>query len=102
MEGFPAPPKDKYCPYWRKRMSSVCPTCIKWIRIRGTCPNTGREVEGFQCSDVAQFMGTLEVSQQVRQGAAATESMRNVVAKAVVTNVQIAETQFKLIEGHKT
>ncbi len=101
MEAFPAPPKDKYCPQWRRKMSAVCPTCIKWIKLRGTCANTGREVDGFQCADVAQFMGTLAVSDQVRQAGIATESMRNVVAKAVTANMTIAETQFKLIEGKK-
>lgn len=75
-------------------MSKRCPSCVKWIKIRGLNPNTGEEVDGFQCSDVAQFLGTLEVSQQVRQGAAATESMRNTVAKAVTTNVIIGERAY--------
>lgn len=77
MSVYHKPPSDVYCPYWRKPMSKCCPQCVKWVGLMGANPNTGEPMQGYQCSDVAQLFATLEVSQQVRQNGAATESMRN-------------------------
>lgn len=67
MRVYEKPPKDVYCPQWRKAMHRVCPTCVNWVSVDGTNPNTGEPMRGFQCSLVMQFLATLELSQQVRQ-----------------------------------
>lgn len=81
MRGYERPPADVNCPYYKKPMKSVCFDCVKWIAVAGTNPNTGETVQGYNCADVWNILIQLEVSQQVRQTGAATESMRNEITK---------------------
>jgi hypothetical protein len=47
--------------------------------LRGTNPNTGKEVDEWMCAITAMPMLQVEVAKETRQGAAATESFRNEV-----------------------
>lgn len=47
--------------------------------LRGTNPNTGKEIDEWICAVAAMPMLQIEVAKEVRQGAAATESFRNEV-----------------------
>jgi hypothetical protein len=47
--------------------------------LRGTNPNTGKEVDEWMCAVAALPMLQIEVAKEARQGAAATESFRNEV-----------------------
>lgn len=74
---IPRGPEHLYCPYWRKKMSSVCHTCPQWVQLRGVNPNTGEPVDSWQCASAALPMLLVENANQIRQGSAATESFRN-------------------------
>jgi hypothetical protein len=74
---IPLGPPDLYCPLWRKPMVKVCHTCPWWQHVRGTNPNTGAEVDRWDCAIAFMPLLQVEVASQARQGAAATESFRN-------------------------
>jgi hypothetical protein len=77
MAQIPNGPKDLTCPLHRKPMSQVCATCPWWTQVRGKNPNTGDEVDRWDCSLAFLPMLLVETAQQSRQNGAATESMRN-------------------------
>lgn len=56
--------------------------CAWFIKILGTNPNTGKEVEEWGCSMAWLPILMIENSQQQRQTGAAVESFRNEMVKA--------------------
>jgi hypothetical protein len=76
-------PEGVYCPLWRRECRKVCPTCRWWKLVRGRDPNTGLDVDNYDCA--ISFMPVLQIETAMvgRSAAAATESFRNeVVARA--------------------
>jgi hypothetical protein len=55
--------------------------CAWFIQVRGTNPNTGKEVDEWACSMAWMPMLMIENSQQQRQTGAAVESFRNEMVK---------------------
>ena len=51
MKQVPRGPEELNCPQWQKPMSEVCHKCPKWIQVRGKNPNTGQEVDEWNCAD---------------------------------------------------
>ena len=76
---IPHGPSHLYCPLWKKPMAKVCHTCPWWTQVRGRNPNSGAEVDRWDCAIAFMPLLQVEVASQVRQGAAATESFRNEV-----------------------
>jgi hypothetical protein len=74
---IPRGDESSICPLHRKYCHKVCHTCPWWQHVRGTNPNTGEEVDKWDCAIALLPLLMLETSLQVRQGAAATESFRN-------------------------
>lgn len=74
---IPRGPDDMTCPLHREPMENVCHTCPWWVKIRGMDPNTGTEIDQWNCAIAWGPMLAINVAQQARQGAAATESFRN-------------------------
>lgn len=56
--------------------------CAWFIQVRGTNPNTGKEVDEWACSMAWMPMLMIENSQQQRQTGAAVESFRNEMVKS--------------------
>lgn len=77
MAQIPLGPKDLTCPLHQKSMARVCHTCPLWTHLRGVNPNTGEEVDKWNCSLAHLPMLLVENAQQARQTGAATESLRN-------------------------
>lgn len=81
-----------FCPLIKKDCIGL--KCNWFIQVRGTNPNTGKDVDEWDCS--IKWLPTLliENSQQARSGVAATESFRNEMVKAshatIATMVEIA------------
>lgn len=65
------------CPMHKVSCGEVCHKCPWWQQLRGTNPNTGHEVDEWGCAVAFLPILLIEASRQVREGAAATESMRN-------------------------
>lgn len=77
MKQIPLGPAHLKCPFWQKKMSLVCQTCPHWTQVRGKNPNTGEDVDRWDCAIALLPMLLIENAQQARQGGAATESLRN-------------------------
>jgi hypothetical protein len=73
--------------------------CAWFIQVRGTNPNTGKEVDEWACSMTWMPMLTIENSQQQRQTSAAIESFRNEMVKAneIGTKVLLQATKIRSI-----
>ena len=56
--------------------------CSWFTQVRGTNPNTGKEVDEWSCAIAWLPMLLIETSQQQRQTGAAVESFRNEMVKA--------------------
>lgn len=55
--------------------------CSKFCQIQGKDPQTGNDITRYGCIDGMLPHLLLEIAQQCRQTGAATEGLRNVVAK---------------------
>ena len=68
-----------YCPLIKKDCIQL--QCSWFTQVRGTNPNTGKEVDEWACAIVWMPMLMIENSQQQRQTGAAVESFRNEMVK---------------------
>jgi len=95
MSQIPRGPEHLVCPLHKAKMSKVCHTCPLWVQLRGKNPNTGQEVDKWDCSLATLPILLVENAQQARQHSAATESMRNEIVKRMDRPISIPQ-----IEGH--
>lgn len=79
--------------------------CAWFLKIRGTNPNTGEEVDEWGCSIAWLPVLMIENSQQQRQTGAAVESFRNEMVKAnevgqqvLLATIQHSNPEMKVIE----
>jgi hypothetical protein len=77
MTQVPHGPDHLSCPFHRKPMSAVCHKCPMWVHVRGRNPNTGEEMDQWNCSLAWLPMLLLENAQQTREVGGAIESFRN-------------------------
>ena len=70
--------------------------CAWFMKIRGTNPNTGQEMDEWGCSIAWLPVLLIENSQQQRQTGAAVESFRNEMVKANQMNTQVLLETTKL------
>jgi hypothetical protein len=78
--------------------------CAWFMQVRGTNPNTGKEVDEWGCAISWLPILLIENSQQQRQTGAAIESFRNEMVRANETSQQVllataAIAPTKLIGG---
>lgn len=92
--------QGKLCPLLKKDCVGL--QCSWFTQVRGTNPNTGKEVDEWACAIAWLPVLLIENSQQQRQTGAAVESFRNEMVK---TNQQTVHALLagrapgKLIEG---
>lgn len=74
--------------------------CSWFTQVRGINPNTGAEIDEWNCAVTWLPVMLIENSQQQRQTGAAVESFRNEMVKANETNTQVllAAAHQKMIE----
>lgn len=58
--------------------------CRKWVQILGVNPNTGEQINKWDCTDALMPLLTIENSHQQRCTGAAIESFRNEMVEANV------------------
>ena len=63
--------------------------CAWFLKIRGTNPNTGEELDDYGCAMAWMPVLMIENSQQQRQTGAAVESFRNEMVKANDVSQQV-------------
>ncbi len=76
-----------FCPLIKKDCIQL--QCSWFTQIRGTNPNTGKEVDEWACAISWMPMLMIENSQQQRQTGAAVESFRNEMIKSNQLNSEI-------------
>lgn len=79
--------------------------CAWFLKIRGTNPNTGQDIDDWGCSISWLPILLIENSQQQRQTGAAVESFRNEMVKAnenshqvLLATLQQTNPNIKVIE----
>lgn len=98
------PGKDIGCHrtgFEKKCRELVCDgICNRWIMVQGAHPQTGEQLNLYDCVDNWMPVLMLENSQQQRQTAAAVESFRNEMVHANKANALLtaAAIKTKLIE----
>ena len=92
---IPRGDENSVCPLHRKYCHKVCHTCPWWQHVRGTNPNTGEEVDKWDCAIALLPLLMIETSSQVRQGAAATESFRNEMVQLSKVTEDLASQRLK-------
>lgn len=65
------------CPILKKNCIQF--ECIFWTQLRGSHPQTGKEIDEWDCAIKWLPMLLIENAKEVRQGAAATETFRNIM-----------------------
>lgn len=77
--------------------------CGWFIKVRGTNPNTGEEVDDWGCAVAWMPVLLIENSQQQRSTGAAVESFRNEMVRANEVNamllIEAARNSSSLIKG---
>jgi len=76
-----------FCPLIKKDCVGL--KCSWFTHVRGTNPNTGQEVDEWNCAITWLPVLLIENSQQQRQTGAAVESFRNEMVKANETSQKI-------------
>jgi hypothetical protein len=76
-----------YCPLLKKDCIQM--QCAWFTQIRGTNPNTGKDVDEWGCAMSWMPILMIENSQQQRHTGAAVESFRNEMVKANESSQQI-------------
>jgi hypothetical protein len=77
--------QGNYCPLLKKDCVGL--QCNWFIQIRGTVPNTGKEVDEWGCSIAWLPHLLIENANQTRQAGAATESFRNEFVKSTTATI---------------
>lgn len=86
---IPHAEEGRVCPLHRADMSTVCHKCALWTHVRGANPNTGEDIDRWDCSLAWLPMLLIEGAQQSRQTAASVDSFRNEMMKANDLHVRI-------------
>jgi hypothetical protein len=76
-----------FCPLLKKDCVGI--KCSWFTQVRGTNPNTGQEIDEWNCAITWLPVLLIENSQQQRQTGSAIESFRNEMVKANEVGQQI-------------
>jgi hypothetical protein len=80
----------KFCPLIKKDCIGL--QCSWYTQVRGTDPQSGAEVDEYACAIAWLPMLMINTAKETREGAAATESLRNNLVETMEAsqNVQVA------------
>jgi hypothetical protein len=97
---IPRGPENLACPLHKKPMELVCHKCPWWVHVRGANPQTGNEIDEWNCAITWGPTLAINTAQQVRQAGAATESFRNEFVKIGQSRrQQMLDERLLLLEG---
>jgi hypothetical protein len=84
-----------FCPLIKK--DCIQNKCAWFTQLRGTNPNTGKEIDEWGCAIAWMPVLMIENSQQQRQTGAAVESFRNEMVQANAATTELIANQQKLL-----
>ncbi len=79
---------SKKCPKFKKKCLQH--GCTHYIALRGTDPQTGQSIDEWGCADAWAVVAQLEGNKEVRQMAAAIESLRNEMVRGQLSVLKMA------------
>lgn len=82
------------CPLYKEDMSKVCHKCAFWTHVRGAHPQTGEDMDTWNCAIALLPVLMIEVGRQTSHVGAEVNSMRNETAKQ-------AEAARRLLFGNQ-
>ena len=85
------------CPLHKASMDTVCHKYPWWQSVKGRHPQTGEEIDRWECAIALMPLLLINTANEARQGAAATESFRN---EMVRLNGYVPES-LPAIEGRR-
>lgn len=77
----------EFCPLIKKDCIGL--KCAWYTQLRGTNPNTGEEIDEWNCAITWMPLMAVEIAQKSNQTGAAVESFRNEVVKETQQNQQL-------------
>ena len=87
---------DLDCPQWRKPMSECCHKCPWWTKVSGMHPQTGEQMDKWDCAISLLPMLLVNVAREQTQGTAATNDFRNQVLQRAEMAAVGAQQQRRL------
>ncbi len=81
MSGKPIANPGEDCPLWQKDVSEVCHKCPFYTQLRGSDPQTGKDIDDWGCVIAWQPILTIELASKMNGVAASLESFRNEMVK---------------------
>ena len=84
--------KGEYCPLIKKDCIQL--KCSWFTHVRGIDPNTGKDVDHYDCAITWLPMLLVENSKEQRQTGAAVESFRNEMVKANNINIDMIKDKI--------
>ena len=93
MPQIPRADEGRNCPFNGQDCSTVCHKCPMWVQVRGAHPQTGVELDRWDCSFALLPLLLIENANQARQTGAAVESFRNEVADRADSGARILGSQ---------
>jgi hypothetical protein len=79
----PLGPQDLDCPFWRKSMAKVCHRCPLWTRLLMQHPQTGEQVDRWDCAIALAVVTGVEAGHRTNQLCAVVEDARNNLVRAL-------------------
>ena len=82
MKAIPRGPENLVCPLHRKAMEAVCHTCPLWMSVRGKNPQTGEELDDWNCALAWGPLLAVSVARETHAASVELNQMRNETKKA--------------------
>src|ERR1700684_4239878 len=82
-EQRPLGPKDLDCPFHRKPMVKVCHRCPLWTRMQMQHPQTGEQLDKWDCALAWAVVAGVEAGHRTHQLCAVVEDARNNLVRAL-------------------
>jgi hypothetical protein len=91
--------REDFCPLIKGECRGI--NCNFYIQLMGRHPSTGQPVDEWGCTFTWLPFLLIENSKEVRQGAAATESFRNIMFRLAAGESpdQIQNGEMRLLDG---
>lgn len=82
MKAVPRGPENLVCPMHQKAMVKVCHTCPLWMSLRGKNPQTGEELDDWNCAMAWGPLLAVNAAREMAMLGAEMNAMRNETKKA--------------------
>lgn len=82
MDQKPKNPRDLICHDHGKHVSKVCHRCPKYILVRGSDPQTGNDVDTWDCADAWAPTLLINIANAIRKTDAEVSALRQDVREA--------------------